>query len=67
MAEQTYESAVKRLEEVVNQLEKGSLPLDKSLKLYEEGTKLAGFCNACLDSAQQKITELSELEAADNE
>ncbi|MCR4615312.1 MAG: exodeoxyribonuclease VII small subunit [Clostridiales bacterium] len=67
MAEQTYETAIKRLEEVVEQLENGKLPLDKLLEYYEEGTKLAAFCNTCLDKAQLKITELAELEANDNE
>ena len=67
MAEQTYETAIKRLEEVVDQLENGKLPLDKLLEYYEEGTKLATFCNTCLDKAQLKITELAELEANDNE
>ena len=67
MAEQTYETAIKRLEKVVDQLENGNLPLDKMLEYYEEGTKLAAFCNACLDKAQLKITELAELEAEDNE
>ncbi len=67
MAEQTYESAIKRLEDVVELLENGKLPLDKLLEYYEEGTKLAAFCNACLDKAQLKITELAELEAQDNE
>ena len=56
----TYESAMKRLEEIVGKLEDGSLPLDESLRFFEEGTKLVTYCNDCLNHAQQKMTELSE-------
>jgi len=42
-------------------LAKGYL-MDETLKLFEEGTKLAAFCNSCLDNAEQKIVELSSLE-----
>ena len=41
--ELTYESAVKRLEEIVAALENKETPLDESVKLFEEGTKLAAF------------------------
>jgi exodeoxyribonuclease VII small subunit len=57
--ELTYENAVKRLEEIVIKLEDGSLPLDESLKLYEEGAKLADFCNKTLKEARQKITNIN--------
>ena len=40
--EQTYESAIERLEEIVSLLEGGSLPLEDALRLLEEGTRLAG-------------------------
>ena len=57
--ELTYEKAVKRLEEIVIKLEDGSLPLEESLKLYEEGAKLADFCNKILKEARQKITDIN--------
>ena len=60
MAKQTYESAVKRLEEIVEILEKGSLPLEESLILFEEGRILADFCNSVLDSAEQKLKTLDD-------
>lgn len=60
MAKATYEASVKRLEKIVETLEGGSLPLEEALKLFEEGTKLVSFCNNCLDTAEQKITQLSE-------
>ena len=55
----TFEQALSRLEEIASLLEQGSVPLDESLKLYEEGAKLAGVCNTALKTAQQRITELS--------
>lgn len=56
----TYEQAIKRLEEIVACLEKKDTPLDESMKLFEEGTKLAAFCGEKLTSAKQKITELTK-------
>ena len=56
----TYETAVKRLEEIVDLLEKNEAPLDESMKLFEEGTKLAAFCNEKLINAKQKITEVNK-------
>lgn len=55
----TYEEAIARLEEITNQLEKGGIPLEQSLKLFEEGTKLSAYCYKILNEAQQKVTELS--------
>lgn len=61
MAEElTYEKAVKRLEEIVDLLEKNEAPLDESMKLFEEGTKLTAFCNEKLVNAKQKITEINK-------
>ena len=59
-AKMTYEQAIKRLEEIVEALNTGSLPLDESIKLFEESTKLAAFCNDTLEKAKLKVTELSE-------
>ena len=56
----TYEQARARREEIVTKLDDGSLPLDESIKLFEESTKLASFCNTSLEKAKLKITELSE-------
>ena len=58
--ELTYEKAVKRLEEIVDLLEKNEAPLDESMKLFEEGTKLAAFCNEKLVNAKQQITEINK-------
>ncbi len=62
MKKQTYEDAIKRIEEIVSALEDGSKPLEETLKLFEEGSKLVTFCNSALDKAEQKLIELSDLE-----
>ncbi len=60
--EWTFETAMKRLEEIVAVLEGGNCTLDESLKLFEEGTKLTAFCNDSLKAAEQKITQLTSVE-----
>lgn len=63
-----YESAVLRLEEIVTQLENSELPLEKVIKLFEEGTKLTSFCYDTLQKAEQKIIAADELKTeADRE
>jgi exodeoxyribonuclease VII small subunit len=52
---QTFEEAIKRLEEIVGELEKGEVPLDKTLSLFEEGVKLSRFCREKLDEAEKRI------------
>lgn len=56
----TYEEAVKRLEEIVTLLEKNEATLDESMKLFEEGTKLAAIRNKKLNDAKQKITIINK-------
>ena len=60
MAEKTFESQMERLEEIVRVLEKGEAPLNDSMKLFEEGTKLAAALGKILDKAEQKVTVLQE-------
>ncbi|MBO4794854.1 MAG: exodeoxyribonuclease VII small subunit [Clostridia bacterium] len=55
MAEIKYEAAVKRLEEIVKQLESGSCPLEDSIKLFEEGASLVKTCEKLLSEAEQKV------------
>lgn len=59
MKELTYEQALKELEKTVETLESGEASLDDSIALFEKGIKLADYCNAKLNAAQQKFTELS--------
>ena len=61
--ELTYEEAMTRLEKIVSMLETDTLSHDESLKLFEEGTTLARFCNKTLDEAELKITKLNSGEA----
>lgn len=58
----TFEAAVSRLDEIVKSLEEGGEPLDTSMKLFEEGSAMAALCYEKLKNAEQKVTQLSELE-----
>ena len=55
-----YDEAIRKLEEIVLSLEKGDCTLEETIKLYDEATKLSGYCAAMLDNAKLKIEELSE-------
>ncbi len=55
MAEYKFETALARLEEIVQQLEQGDLALEQSLKLFEEGIKLSRICNTRLEKAERKV------------
>jgi len=55
MAEKKFEAAMARLEEIVQELEKGDIPLEQSLKLFEEGIKLSRICNKRLEEAERKV------------
>ncbi len=61
MAEKVnFEKSLARLEEITKKLEKGNLTLDEMIKLYTEGTELAGECSKALEEAQLKISKLNE-------
>ena len=53
-----FEDAMKQLENIANELEKGNLTLDESVKKFEEGMSLSKKCNDFLNSAEKKITML---------
>ncbi|MCI1982962.1 MAG: exodeoxyribonuclease VII small subunit [Oscillospiraceae bacterium] len=61
----TFEAAAARLKEIVDQMESGDLPLEKSLKLFEEGSALASYCYQKLSGAEQKIRQITDLEETD--
>lgn len=71
----SFEASMQRLEEIVRTMERGELPLEESLKLFEEGTALVRSCGKLLDEAELKIVRLMkgpdgapvELEFADGE
>jgi len=50
-----FENALEKLEEIVRKLEGGDIPLDDSLKMFEEGIRLARFCGGRLDAAERRI------------
>jgi len=55
-----FEESLTRLEEIVRHLERGDLPLNESLSMYEEGTALIASCNKILDEAEQKVVKLKK-------
>lgn len=61
--QQTFEAAIKRLEEIVRQLEQGEIPVEECLALFEEGVNLSRFCRTKLDEAEQRISILLKDEA----
>lgn len=54
----SFEESYKRLEEVIARLDSGNLPLDESVTLYEEGIRLALYCEQQLDNAEIRVTQL---------
>jgi len=54
----TFEEALKKLDGIVNQLENGNLPLEDSIRLFEEGVQLSAICKHELDAAEGKIQML---------
>jgi exodeoxyribonuclease VII small subunit len=60
--ERGFESALQRLEDIVRSLEGGDLPLEESLRLFEEGVALTRQCAARLDEAQRRIEILARGE-----
>lgn len=54
----TFEQALAALEEIVQRLESGAVPLDESIALYEKGEALRKQCQARLDTAQQRIERI---------
>lgn len=58
MAKQTYESAMKQLEQIAQELETGELSLELAMKKFEEGVQLSRFCTKKLDETEQRIAVL---------
>jgi len=59
MPEKTFEESLKRLEDIVRELEGGEMPLEESLKVFEEGMKLLSLCSERLEEAEKKVTLLT--------
>ena len=60
MSKENFEESMKKLEEIVIELENGNLNLDESVSKFEEGMKIAKQCNGMLETAEKKITILLE-------
>ena len=55
-----FETSLKKLEKIVSDLENGDLPLEESIKTFEEGVKLTKHCQNLLSKAELKIQKLVE-------
>lgn len=54
----TFEESMQRLEQIVRAMEQGDVPLEESLKLFQEGTQLVRSCNQLLEEAQLQVTKI---------
>ena len=63
MTDLKFEDCLARLEQIVSALETGNLPLEESLKVFEEGIALARHCSRYLDDAERRIEMLVKDES----
>ena len=59
VAEMSFEQAMGELEQVVSQLERGDVPLEQSITLYERGAELKKRCEAKLKEAEEKVAAIT--------
>ena len=59
IAKLPFEEALRRLEEIVSQLEGGQVPLEKSIEIYETGNHLRAHCEALLKNAEARIEKIT--------
>ena len=55
MVKERFEDALSKLEKIVSKLEDGEIPLEESLKLFEEGIRLSRLCNQKLEEAEKRV------------
>ena len=55
----TFEENMQRLEQIVRAMERGDVPLEESLKLFQEGTELVRKCGKILDEAQLQVKKIA--------
>jgi exodeoxyribonuclease VII small subunit len=60
VAKESFEDSFKKLEKIVTKMEDGNLPLEESLKLFEEGMRLYGYCAGKLNEVQKKVELLTQ-------
>lgn len=54
----SFEKALKNLEEIVHELEKEDVPLEKAIDYYQQGMKMSKICDEKLQSAEEKMTQI---------
>jgi exodeoxyribonuclease VII small subunit len=62
MATQSFEEALKKLAQIVEELESGDQPLEKALNKFEEGIGLAKFCDRKLNETEARVNQLMQNE-----
>ena len=55
----TFEGQMQRLEQIVRAMERGDVPLEESLKLFQEGTELVRSCGSLLDQAELQVKKIA--------
>ena len=55
----TFEQNMQRLEQIIRAMERGDVPLEESLKLFQEGTSLVECCGKLLDEAELQVKKIS--------
>ena len=55
----TFEESMNRLEQIVRAMERGDVPLEESLKLFQEGTELVKSCNELLENAKLQVKKIT--------
>jgi exodeoxyribonuclease VII small subunit len=58
MSKTTFEQSMKKLEQIVQELESGDLHLEEAMQKFEEGIKLSKLCSEKLDETEKKVTLL---------
>lgn len=60
MAKEKFEDALEKLEDIVRKMESGDMPLEETLKSFEEGIKLIRFCSLKLEETERRVEMLME-------
>ncbi|MCC5889646.1 MAG: exodeoxyribonuclease VII small subunit [Alkalibacterium sp.] len=64
--EQTFDEAMKDLEQIVQKLEQGDVPLEEALDKFQEGIKLSRYCRGIVEEAEKTVTSMAKEENAES-
>lgn len=64
--EQTFDEAMKDLEQIVQKLEQGDVPLEEALDKFQEGIKLSRYCRGIVEEAEKTVTSMTNEEKAES-